>query len=115
MSFYLGSGAGRKPSYDVSSDPSVPDHPAQTRGVVSNKIQFWSTGCCLHGTETCPACSKGLPSLRESSMPTLYKMRKNFTLPDVPLESKILNITLVYWGCMLPKSHHTHTSFPLTL
>eukprot|EP00983_Pelagomonas_calceolata_P043005 1138731-Pelagomonas_calceolata.AAC.4 len=33
---------GHKPKFDVSSGPSVPDNPAQSRGVISNKGQSWS-------------------------------------------------------------------------
>eukprot|EP00983_Pelagomonas_calceolata_P000926 33133-Pelagomonas_calceolata.AAC.1 len=33
---------GHKPKFDVSSGPSVPDHAAQSGGVMSNKSQLWS-------------------------------------------------------------------------
>eukprot|EP00983_Pelagomonas_calceolata_P030408 954499-Pelagomonas_calceolata.AAC.1 len=33
---------GHKPQFDISSGPSVPDHPAQSRGVMSSKSQSWS-------------------------------------------------------------------------
>eukprot|EP00983_Pelagomonas_calceolata_P129964 1161648-Pelagomonas_calceolata.AAC.4 len=56
---------------------------------------------------------KGLPSLHKSSMSTLYNMRKNLPLPDVPLKPKILIMTLVHWDCMLPETHQTHASLPL--
>eukprot|EP00983_Pelagomonas_calceolata_P066578 1149104-Pelagomonas_calceolata.AAC.2 len=58
---------------------------------------------------------KGLPNLYESSMPTLCNVRTNLPLPDMPLKTKPLNITLVPWGRMLSRTHQTHTSFPPTL
>eukprot|EP00983_Pelagomonas_calceolata_P060700 1146490-Pelagomonas_calceolata.AAC.1 len=40
-------------------------------------------------------------------------MRKNLSLPDVPLEPKILNITQVPWGCMLPETTRPKLAFLL--
>eukprot|EP00983_Pelagomonas_calceolata_P053859 1143457-Pelagomonas_calceolata.AAC.1 len=40
---------------------------------------------------------------------------QNLPLQDVQLNTKKISMSLVPWGRVLPGTHQTHTSFPLTL